>query len=121
MTKYHVKKPLTDAGFLIHSVLANRRLHVRIFIRNPDGMSFLIDRHGKIYSPDLRSGQVYSSHTDISEKTLNSLLRMKAITEEQAEAHIKARKEAIVWQALLDIEEVGCRLGLKIYGCVIEE
>lgn len=113
-------EPLTEAGFLIHSTQANRRMHIKIFIRNPDGMSFLVDRKGRIYSPDLKSGTVLSSHTDISEKTLSSLLRMKAISQDQYEAHVKARKEAVLWQALLEIEEIGKRLKLNISDCTIE-
>lgn len=112
-------EPLTEAGFIIHSTLANRAMGVRMFIRNPDGMSFLVDRKGRIYSPDLKSGTVMSSHTDISKKALSSLLRMKIITKEQHDAHLQARKEARQWRALLDIEEIGKRLRLRITECTI--
>lgn len=121
MTKQKtIESPVVDAGFVVHGVTANRRLPVRTFIRNPYGMSFLIGRSGKIYSPDLKSGAVYSSQTHISPRTLAALLKMRVITEEEARAHEKSRRESDVWQALLEIEEIERRHNVKVSDCKIE-
>lgn len=94
------------AGFTIHHISANRSVSVKAAVRDAGGLTFVIDRKGRIYSPDVKSRAICSSDVNIGGKALAVLVRIKAVTPEEARAHINARMEAAFSQAEQGYEEI---------------
>lgn len=105
-------------GFIIHSIPASKPLDVTRIIRDPNGLTLAIDAKGKIYSPGLLGARMYSEYSNISAKVVTLLAKLGVITQEQADAHTKARDEQIAredarWR-LKEFEETAEKYGLKI-------
>lgn len=94
------------AGFTIHGLVANRTKTVAAIIRDASGLTLVVDRRGRIYSPDVKSGSINSDQVDIGSRALASLVRLGAITPEQARDHAISRMEAAFKHADINMEEI---------------